>query len=275
MNICQDEDIKSLNIATDPFCNPYTGISTSTLTKETEEVVEYLANSGEINTDTEDPMAAIKSGSKFESYVKNCVNRENPIGVGEDSNDMGLECSSVNNPNVAYYAAYLTDVRIQDGMDKGVFPGGNSPSDQLSVSGSGDFIMPIKESQITGRTPYGTSSVPIHNGWHNGLDLWANTGTPIYSIADGEVTSSGYTNGCGAATIEIKHINDVYATYCHNNTSLVKTGDSVKKGQQIGTVGNEGFAKDTVPHLHLEVTRGKTNWSDTSIGRFDPMELFK
>ena len=275
MNICQDEDIKSLNIATDPFCNPYTGISTSTLTKETEEVVEYLANSGEINTDTEDPMAAIKSGSKFESYVKNCVNRENPIGVGEDSNDMGLECSSVNNPNVAYYAAYLTDVRIQDGMDKGVFPGGNSPSDQLSVSGSGNFIMPIKESQITGRTSYGTSSVPIHNGWHNGLDLWANTGTPIYSIADGEVTSSGYTNGCGAATIEIKHINDVYATYCHNNTSLVKTGDSVKKGQQIGTVGNEGFAKDTVPHLHLEVTRGKTNWSDTSIGRFDPMELFK
>ena len=275
MNICQDEDIKSLNIATDPFCNPYTGISTSTLTKETEEVVEYLANSGEINTDTEDPMAAIKSGSKFESYVKNCVNRENPIGVGEDSNDMGLECSSVNNPNVAYYAAYLTDVRIQDGMDKGVFPGGNSPSDQLSVSGSGDFIIPIKESQITGRTPYGTSSVPIHNGWHNGLDLWANTGTPIYSIADGEVTSSGYTNGCGAATIEIKHINDVYATYCHNNTSLVKTGDSVKKGQQIGTVGNEGFAKDTVPHLHLEVTRGKTNWSDTSIGRFDPIELFK
>ena len=198
MSLCEDEDIKSLNIATDPFCNPYTGISTSTLNKSTEEVIEYLANKGEIDTTTEDPISAITPNSKLKSYLANCMNRENPIGVGEDPNAMGLECSSAANPDVAYYAAYLTDVRIQDGMDNGVQPGGGqSQNSTSSYAGSaknkdckaGDLCWPIE-----GANSGMISSGRWFQGSHNGYDFGAGGvtfGTPVYNVADGEVIAVG------------------------------------------------------------------------------------
>ncbi|MFZ2275631.1 MAG: M23 family metallopeptidase [Candidatus Nanogingivalis sp.] len=299
MNICQDEDIKSLNIATDPFCNPYTGISTSTLTKETEEVVEYLANSGEINTDTEDPMAAIKSGSKFESYVKNCVNRENPIGVGEDSNDMGLECSSVNNPNVAYYAAYLTDVRIQDGMDKGVMPGGEGSDSSTSLAGNaknkdckaGDLCWPIQsdnpESTITSPFGFYTGTTTPHHGIDFGVG-GVTFGTPVYAIADGEVVGvgnqsawggaawgygpnilngggigscSGLGGGGGEQVVNLKH--SINGKDVYSFYMHMQKNSDLKVGQRIsaGTqVGEVGsYGCSTGAHLHLEVKEGSIN----------------
>jgi hypothetical protein len=299
MNICQDEDIKSLNIATDPFCNPYTGISTSTLTKETEEVVEYLANSGEINTDTEDPMAAIKSGSKFESYVKNCVNRENPIGVGEDSNDMGLECSSVNNPNVAYYAAYLTDIRIQDGMDNGVMPGGEGSDSSTSLAGNaknkdckaGDLCWPIQsdnpESTITSPFGFYTGTTTPHHGIDFGQG-GVTFGTPVYAIADGEVVGvgnqsawsgaawgygpnilngggigscSGLGGGGGEQVVNLKH--NINGKDVYSFYIHMQKNSDLKVGQRIsaGTqVGEVGsYGCSTGAHLHLEVKEGSIN----------------
>ena len=66
----------------------------------------------------------------------------------------------------------------------------------------------------------------------------------------GTVTSAGYNGGYGYE-ITIKHDDGTEMIYAHSRRLLVKTGDVVKAGQPIGTVGNTGFSYGT--HLHLEM----------------------
>ena len=89
-------------------------------------------------------------------------------------------------------------------------------------------------------------------GVHNGLDLAAPIGTPIYAAADGSVTAAGPRDpgGFGQA-VYIKNDDGTVAWYGHIDTWLVNVGDHVVAGQQIATVGNRGDA--TGPHLHFEI----------------------
>jgi murein DD-endopeptidase MepM/ murein hydrolase activator NlpD len=85
---------------------------------------------------------------------------------------------------------------------------------------------------------------------HNGIDLRAAVGTPVYSPADGVVSSSGVLSAAGGNQIILTHTNGYKTGYAHLDTILVNTGDNVVKGQQIGTTGNTG-TKTTAPHLHF------------------------
>lgn len=85
---------------------------------------------------------------------------------------------------------------------------------------------------------------------HNGIDIGIPTGTPIYSMADGEVLISTYMNGYGNVVI-IDHGKGVTSTYAHLSKRLVSAGDKIKKGQMIAKSGNTGIS--TGPHLHFEV----------------------
>ena len=278
MEICQDADMIDIGVATDPFCNPYTGVSTQTNTKSMEEVIDFLVEDGSLNTvkGQDDPLEAIIPGSGLDNYKKNCYERENSLGVGESLEEMGIDCVQKDNIKTSYYASFMTSVRAQNGIDEDMEQdsSNNKSSDNInsSLSGKGDFVWPVEKSKVTGQTEYGQSNIPTHKGWHSGLDIWANIGTPLYAIADGEVTMAGPSGGCGPAQIEIKHANNIYSVYCHNQSGNVKVGDKVKKGQQIGTVGSEGNAKDIVPHVHLEITEGQPNWSDQNTGRKNPKD---
>lgn len=88
---------------------------------------------------------------------------------------------------------------------------------------------------------------------HEGIDFSAPTGTPIYAPGDGIVkvirnSHRGYGN-----RMEIDHGYNYETVYAHLNTFKVKRGDTVKRGQLIGTIGNTG--KSTAPHLHYEVRK--------------------
>jgi len=85
---------------------------------------------------------------------------------------------------------------------------------------------------------------------HEGIDIAANTGDPIYAALDGAVTYAGWAAGYGNF-IKLKHANGVETAYGHCSKIDVKVGQSVKKGQKIGAVGNTG--NSTGPHLHFEV----------------------
>jgi len=83
---------------------------------------------------------------------------------------------------------------------------------------------------------------------HLGTDYAAPTGTPIYAIADGIISQSGFTSGNGNY-VRIKH-NKTYETgYLHMSkiASNMRPGTRVSKGQVIGYVGSTGLA--TGPHL--------------------------
>jgi len=87
---------------------------------------------------------------------------------------------------------------------------------------------------------------------HQGIDIKAPTGTPIHAAAAGTVVFSGRESSYGR-TVKIAHPNGLSTLYAHNSANLVKSGDPVRKGTVIATVGRTGRA--TTNHLHFEVRR--------------------
>ena len=89
---------------------------------------------------------------------------------------------------------------------------------------------------------------------HPAVDLSAPTGTPIYAIDSGTVEAAGWLGWTGWA-VALNHGNGYKSLYAHMNSYAVNAGQTVQRGQIIGTVGcTRGFGGYcTGPHLHLEV----------------------
>jgi murein DD-endopeptidase MepM/ murein hydrolase activator NlpD len=91
---------------------------------------------------------------------------------------------------------------------------------------------------------------PRGRGWHGGIDIRGERGTPIRAAAAGMVITSGHERGYGNV-IKIWHVLDLMTVYAHNLENHVRVGDWVEQGHVIGVVGGTGRA--TGPHLHFEV----------------------
>ncbi|MFF0527402.1 peptidoglycan DD-metalloendopeptidase family protein [Nocardia amikacinitolerans] len=97
------------------------------------------------------------------------------------------------------------------------------------------------------------------NGGHRGVDMAANDGTPIFSVADGRVVAAGPASGFGNwIVVDSVDTNgrSYSAVYGHmwDHGVLVRVGESVRAGQQIGMVGSAG--ESSGPHLHFEIVPG-------------------
>ncbi|MBC7781080.1 MAG: M23 family metallopeptidase [Proteobacteria bacterium] len=88
------------------------------------------------------------------------------------------------------------------------------------------------------------------NAFHEGVDFFAEAGTPIVAAASGVVTAAEFHPQYGHL-VEIDHGNDLLTRYAHASALHVKVGDIVRRGQQVGNVGSTG--RSTGPHLHFEV----------------------
>ncbi len=93
------------------------------------------------------------------------------------------------------------------------------------------------------------------NASSKGIDIAGNLGDPITSAADGKVMYSGNgVRGLGNLVI-INHSNGFITAYAHNQDLLVKTGQDVKRGAKIATLGQSDAAS---PLLHFEIRRQGT-----------------
>ena len=110
--------------------------------------------------------------------------------------------------------------------------------------------MPVNNYQMT--SAYGMRNHPIlrQRRAHNGVDLAAPTGTPVYATADGVVEMARYFGSYGNY-VQIGHMGDLETRYAHLSRFTVRSGDQVRKGDLIGYVGSTG--RSTGPHLHYEV----------------------
>ena len=92
---------------------------------------------------------------------------------------------------------------------------------------------------------------PILQTWraHLGVDYAAPIGTPVRSVGDGVVEFAGVQNGFGNVVM-VKHRNNNVTVYAHLSRINVRTGQSVSQSQNVGLVGQTGWA--TGPHLHFE-----------------------
>jgi murein DD-endopeptidase MepM/ murein hydrolase activator NlpD len=87
---------------------------------------------------------------------------------------------------------------------------------------------------------------------HEGVDFAAPLGTPVQAAGDGILADAGYRGGYGNL-VTIQHDTKYATRYAHLSkfAANLRPGQSVKKGQIIGYVGQTGFA--TGPHLHFEI----------------------
>lgn len=116
-------------------------------------------------------------------------------------------------------------------------------------------------------------TIGLKDGLHNGIDMVAWDGTPVYATHDGRVTFAGY-DGSGGLGVVIRTNSEVtfkdgevaYAKtlYWHlkKDSLLVTGGQEVKAGQQIALSNNSGFS--TGPHLHFglkPIAKGENDWT--------------
>ncbi len=105
----------------------------------------------------------------------------------------------------------------------------------------------------------------INQGLHHigAIDLGAPEGTPIYAVSDGKVTEVNETTMGINGNYVIHTVPDGTVIYYGHmrDVPMVKKGDKVKKGQQIGVVGQTGMA--TGPHIHFD-RRSGSNWGPAS-----------
>jgi len=151
----------------------------------------------------------------------------------------------------AYDAGVAPSVK-EDGEARAVFQAWKRLDTGLtaSIGVSVPSRRPIEQMSLS--SSYGMRTHPITGrvARHNGIDIPAPRGTPIYATADGIVGRAQRLGGYGNY-VEIAHGNAIETRYGHMSSYIVHPGQQVKKGEIIGYVGSTG--RSTGNHLHYEV----------------------
>lgn len=86
--------------------------------------------------------------------------------------------------------------------------------------------------------------------FHEGIDIVADRGQPVFATAEGEVVKAGYSGDYGNLVV-LNHSFGLETRYGHLTRATVKPGQTVHRGDVVGYVGSTG--RSTSPHLHYEV----------------------
>ena len=129
----------------------------------------------------------------------------------------------------------------------------STSTEQVKVSGF--------QGRLSSKQGYRKNPLTGKQEYHNGIDLASPLGTRLDSNVSGKVINSKYHNSYGNY-VEIQDDKGIKYLFAHLNESIVKLGDTVKAGQQIGTIGSSGAS--TGAHLHYSVRDAKGNYLDAS-----------
>ena len=91
---------------------------------------------------------------------------------------------------------------------------------------------------------------------HDGIDLRASSGTPVYAAYDGKVIYAGSKISGYGRMIVLRHDGKLSTIYAHNSKLYVKAGSRIRRGQLISLSGNTGHSSG--PHVHFEIREGVT-----------------
>lgn len=225
-----------------------------------ETIVEQVQNVEKMDDTTTDDY------SRLENVLFDYEYDRNDIIFIETIYNTSLSAES-NTIQGMHYSSWLAskgyDVSGNNG-DSGIStPGSNLPS--LPTVSDGILTSPTTGFVTSG---YGKRS----GGMHNGIDI-GKGGRPydvgIVSVADGVVNRSYYSDTYGNTVFIIHQINGrQYETiYAHMINRYVSAGERVKKGQNIGVMGNTGRSRGA--HLHFEIHLG--NWTFDKKNSFNPL----
>ena len=152
------------------------------------------------------------------------------------------------------------NVGVIDPTDDGIAAIATQPNGENPTQSTQSPIktgLPVSGQTISGYSMDALSYNETTRDWrvHNGIDIAAEAGTPVFAAADGEVYTVFEDDTMGT-TVVIRHENGYVTTYSSLDSQLsVETGSTVKLGQTIGTVGNTALLENALgDHLHFSVS---------------------
>ncbi len=178
----------------------------------------------------------IQPGDSFEVYFERHLDDQ---GKTAKTGRIAAASMTLSGRELRYYY-----YRPNDGGDADYFtPRGQSVKKAL-------LRTPIDGARLT--SGFGKRHHPIlgFSLMHKGVDFGAVSGTPIQAAGEGLVEVAGW-NGAYGNYVRLRHGNGYATAYAHMSRMNVKTGQRVRQGQIIGSVGTTG--RSTGPHLHYEV----------------------
>ena len=121
--------------------------------------------------------------------------------------------------------------------------------------GSTSWQVPVNYVMLT--SPFGPREAPLAGAstYHQGVDLAAARGTPVYAARSGIVSTAAHSYSAGNY-VQIDHQDGFRSVYMHLDTYCVSSGQAVSAGQQIGTVGTSGISNGY--HLHFGISQNGT-----------------
>ena len=128
---------------------------------------------------------------------------------------------------------------------------GSGGSGSGTVSTGASWIVPCSYTYLSSPFGYRESPTTGASTYHQGVDLAAPAGTPIYASRGGTVTVASYSSSAGYY-VSINHLDGFSSIYMHMTNYVVSSGQSVAQGQLIGYVGSTGIS--TGNHLHFGIS---------------------
>ncbi len=130
-------------------------------------------------------------------------------------------------------------------------PGGGNrqirgkPSRGRIIYRDGQLAWPVAGGQIVSQ--FGKRK----KSFHDGIDIAAPRGTPVFAAHEGIVMYSGNGLGGYGNLVVLRSRSGLTTVYAHNRRLLVDVGELVRRGEKIAEVGSTG--RSSGPHLHFEV----------------------
>lgn len=191
---------------------------------------------------------------------------KNEKALLEEEYSEALQLSKEVEAQIQKEQARLAEIARQQALNKGNSSSGTTSGDTPAVS-AGTWTKPT-----TGRltSPFGWRNIGYGSEFHYGIDIANKTGTPIVAAADGVVSYASALSTYGNV-IMVTHSIDgqIWTTvYAHLSGFSVSVGESVSKGQVIGSMGSTG--RSTGPHLHFEMHTG--TWAGARKNAVNPLK---
>jgi murein DD-endopeptidase MepM/ murein hydrolase activator NlpD len=137
-----------------------------------------------------------------------------------------------------------SDNRNQLQTNLPTLPAKNDLIDKIDKNTNSAFIWPTQGTISSG---YGWRWGKIHQG----IDIAAPVGTPVWAAATGIVEFAGWDDSGYGNMLDIRHRDGSITRYAHLNVLFDKQGDTVTQSQVVAAVGSTG--NSTGPHLHFEI----------------------
>ena len=145
---------------------------------------------------------------------------------------------------------------------------------ELSYLDKAYFFCPIEYKQdtvIIRHDSYGSGDFMAERSGprkHNGIDLQAKIGAPVFAVRGGKVIEARFSRGMGNY-VELSHSGGYTTIYGHLSKIAARQGQAVRQGDKIGEVGKTGNAnyRSIIAHLHLEIRKKNVP--------LDPMEFLE